>query len=366
MTKPTGRISVCFINLRAYPLLNPDCHVLFGGTEVALSLLAIELAKDSRFDVSVVVGDYAQPDIEVRHNVRIIKSLDTTRSYPLQAGKLWKAFNTADADIYLHSACSLITPLTAMFCRLRHRRFFYRTAHMQETNGAYLRRHPVRGRLVLWAFGSANRLVTQNIEDQQRLKQRFGLESTVIRNACRLKQQQDSRRNTFLWVGRSDPFKQPHLFIKLARSFSQYPFVMICSPADNDLKYEALAQQARDVSNLTFIPGLPFEQADTYFEKARLYISTSDSEGFPNTFVQACKAGTPILSLSVNPDLFLDHYDCGRCANGDWERFLALFNELIVPQTAFRMGQNGLNYAREHHDIKSIIESYKALFMAVK
>jgi glycosyltransferase involved in cell wall biosynthesis len=311
----------------------------------------------------MIVGDYAQPNIEIRHNIRLIKSLDTTCNYLLQTGKLWKAFKTTDADFYLHSACSLVTPLIALFCKLHHRRFIYRTAHTDETDGTYLRRHPIRGRLVEWAFRSANRLVVQNNEDQQRLKQRVGLDSIVIRNACRLKEIQNHPREMILWVGRSDSFKRPHLFVQLARLFPQYTFTMICSRADKDAEYNTLVQQAQSVSNLTFIPGLPFEQADVYFEKARLFVSTSQSEGYPNTFVQACKAGTPILSLNVNPDSFLDRYDCGRCANGNWEHFIDLFKSLLQPDVAGQLGQHGLDYVRQHHDIRQIIEQYKILFL---
>jgi glycosyltransferase involved in cell wall biosynthesis len=155
----------------------------------------------------MIVGDYAQPNNEIRHNIRLIKSLDITRNYLPQTGTLWNAFKTADADFYLHSACSLVTPLTALFCKLHHRRFIYRTAHTDETDGTYLRRHPIRGRLVEWAFRSANRLVAQNDEDRQRLKQRLGLDSTVIRNACRLKEKQSHPREMILWVGRSDTSK---------------------------------------------------------------------------------------------------------------------------------------------------------------
>lgn len=356
-------IRVCFVTLRAYPLFNSSVNAVFGGAEVDLYLLATELARDARFKVSFIVGDYGQPRIEQRDNVTLIKSLNVNRSYFLYAGKIWNALRRADADIYVQEACSLLTTTIALFCKLHHRRFIYRTAHTDETDGTYVRQHPVRGRLVEWAFRSANRLVAQNDEDRQRLKQRLRLDSTVIRNACRLKEKQNHPREMILWVGRSDTFKRPHLFVQLARLFPQYPFTMISSRADKDTEYDTLVQEAQSVPNLTFIPGLPFEQADVYFEKARLFVSTSQSEGYPNTFVQACKAGTPILSLSVNPDSFLDRYDCGRCANGNWEQFIDLFKALLQSDVAGQLGQHGLDYVRQHHDIREIIEQYKILFL---
>ena len=66
-------IRVCFIILRAYTLFNPDVKDVIGGAEVDLYLLATELAKDKKFEVRFVVGDYGQKQIEVRENVTIIK-----------------------------------------------------------------------------------------------------------------------------------------------------------------------------------------------------------------------------------------------------------------------------------------------------
>ena len=68
-------IRVCFIILRAYPLFNPQTKSIIGGAEVDLYLLATELAKDKKFEVRFVVGDYGQKPTEVRENVTIIKSV---------------------------------------------------------------------------------------------------------------------------------------------------------------------------------------------------------------------------------------------------------------------------------------------------
>lgn len=355
-------IRVCFVTLRAYPLFNSSVNAVFGGAEVDLYLLATELARDARFKVSFIVGDYGQPRIEQRDNVTLIKSLNVNRSYFLYAGKIWNALRRADADIYVQEACSLLTTTIALFCKWHHKRFIYRTASRREAKGDYLRDHPFRGRLVHWAFRTAAVLIAQNEEDRLEFR-RFNLESVVIRNVCRLHEMNENRRQYVLWVGRSESVKRPDLLIALARQCPDIPFVMICPRADNDPHYNDLMHEASSLPNLKFIPGVPFDQVDTYFGNALLHVNTSDSEGFPNTFVQACKAATPILSLSVNPDSFLDRYDCGRCANGNWEQFIDLFKALLQPDFAGQLGQHGLDYVRQHHDIRQIIEQYKILFL---
>ena len=94
-----------------------------------------------------------------------------------------------------------------------------------------------------------------------------------------------------------------------------------------------------------------------------MVVNTSDSEGFANTFVDACKAGTPILSRRVNPDGFINTHSCGFCAEGDWDRFLEAFDRLRRDsEKMMSLGANGREYVEEHHNIRDIVEEYKAVF----
>jgi glycosyltransferase involved in cell wall biosynthesis len=355
-------LRVCFVSLSAYPLFNPDVQAVFGGAEVDLYLLATELAADSRFSARFVVGDYGQPAIEQRQNVTLFKSLDIRGNYFLNVGKVWNALRHANADIYVQEACSLLTATIALFCKRHRRRFIYRTASRREANGEYFRQHLLRGPLVHWAFETADTRIVQNEEDQHCFSG-IGLESTIIRNACRLHQVSRTGREFVLWVGRSEQVKRPELFIQLARSLPDVPFLMICSRATRDSDYENLVRLAGTAANLKFIPGVSFEQVDSYFEKALLYVNTSDSEGFPNTFVQACKSQTPILSLNINPDGFLNRHQCGLCAGGDWGQFVRHLRQMLNPETSEKFGRNGRLYAENNHDIRQIIETYKELFL---
>ena len=137
---------------------------------------------------------------------------------------------------------------------------------------------------------------------------------------------------------------------------------MICQKATDDKDYMSLQTEAEQIKNLTFIKRVGFAEIDGYFRRAKVLVNTSAAEGFPNTFIQAGKWATPILSLKVNPDGFLDKYGCGLCAGGDWDKFVKMLGELLDPATAQRYGRNGRRYAEENHDIKKIVEEYKTIF----
>ncbi len=355
-------IKICFVSYRAYPIFNPSIESVFGGAEVDLYLLATELAKDDAFQVSFVVGDFGQDDEETREGVRLIKSLDPTANFFAGSPKVWRAMRKADADIYFDEACSLGTVLYAFYCRVYGKKFVYRTAHSRECNGRYIKENPFRGRAVKWAFASADKLIVQNHEDLNNLKRTMKLEAEAIKNASRMPEIFTGEKETVLWVGRSAPVKRPELFIKLAKELPEQKLVMVCPEAAGDDNYEKLKELASEAANLEFIEKVPFQQVGEYFAKAKVYVSTSESEGFPNTFLQACENSTAILSLEVNPDDFLDRNNCGLCSDGDWDKFVVQLKEMLDGQTAAEYGQNAKNYLEQNHDIKKIVQRYKAIF----
>lgn len=65
------KIKVCLVSLYSYPLFNPACQGLFGGSEVRVSIIARGLAQIPELDVSLVVFDYGQPEIERIDGVNI-------------------------------------------------------------------------------------------------------------------------------------------------------------------------------------------------------------------------------------------------------------------------------------------------------
>lgn len=359
----SNEISVCFIIYKAYQLFNPKVEEGFGGGEVDLYLLATELAKDKRFKVSFVVGDYDQPETEVIEGVTLYKSLDVKKNLFLHSPKIWSALKKSNADIYMGEVCSLGTVLYAMFCKLNNKTFVYRTASTRETDGTYFKENKFRGIFVKWAFHQAAQLITQNDQGIESLQSTLGLPSVVIRNACEIHSDINAEKNTVLWVGRNAMVKRPDLFLKLARSFPDQKFVMICSEDSTGSDYKAFAREAESIENLEFMCRCSFHIIDQYFQQARVFVSTSDSEGFPNTFVQACKASTPIVSLNVNPDGFLDKYGCGVCCDGDMEKMKYHLNAIISNSDASEMGANALKYAKKTHDIVKIIEQYKEIFI---
>jgi glycosyltransferase involved in cell wall biosynthesis len=191
----------------------------------------------------------------------------------------------------------------------------------------------------------------------------MGMSSPVIPNGHPLSPIQQRRRDTILWVGRDDPIKRPELFLDLAKAVPNEHFTMVCQMMSNDQHYANLVTQADAIPNLQFIRHVPFNQIDAYFQRAKIFVNTSDAEGFPNTFIQACKCATPILSFNVNPDNFLDKYSCGICCEGDERRLSEALKFLLAENRYIELGQNARRYVERYHDIIKIVEQYKKVFV---
>ena len=351
-------IDVCFVSLAAYPLFNPHCEVTHGGAAVDLYMIGTELAKDNRFRVTFITGNFGQPPVEMIDGIRLIRCNGLQKNILLAGLSLWRAMRLADCDVYFRKLTTLPTFLVALYCRLYGKYFFYRSSHTDDCDGTFIRKHWLRGRLFKWAVKKATCAFVQNRSDQDDLKRTIGAGSVYIPNAHLLSNFSQQERDCILWVGRAVEFKRPELFVSLAREFRNEKFLMICSDSGNGNNYRNIAIPQAD--NIEFHEYVPFAEIDRYFQRAKFLVNTSDSEGFSNTFIQACKCGTPILSLEVDPDGFLEKYNCGLCANGSWDTFVKQAKVLLEPEKQQEYGRNGRKYVETHHNIKTIIEQYKA------
>lgn len=365
MNQNTTPIKICFIAPKAYPLFNPRIKEVFGGAEVDLYFLATELAKDDNFAVSFITADYDQEKIETIEAVRIIKSLDFKKNPLSGAIRVWQALRKADAQMYMIKTISPGMFLVAFFCRLYRKVFLFRTSNTNTCDGTYLSRHLLLGNVFKWALRTAELVFVQNKTDKENLKRTTGVTSIAISNGHRLAKLARNKHDAILWIGRSAKIKKPELFIDLAEKIPDEKFTMICQRATGDKKYDELLARAKQVANLKFIEQVGFDEIDSYFQRAKVFVNTSQAEGFPNTFIQACRYAVPILSLNVNPDGFLNRYNCGLSCNGQLQKLADSLVFMLEENRYIELGKKAREYVEEHHDVTRIVKQYKKMFMQI-
>lgn len=362
-------MKIAILSLWAHKLFRPDEPQPFGGAELQLVMLARELALrgvDVRF-VTRGCGEYEEYESD---GVRVVK-LPLRRSSPrrilLGSRDIVWALRRASAGAVVQRGGGIETGLAARAARDTGARFVFMASSQWDVDGTHARgRGWLYGRFYLYGLRRAAAVIAQSEYQQRRLREAYGIESVVMRSAHPIPETVPSERAGVLWVGRCEPVKNPALAIDLAASLPDIPFAMVCPKANSEAMFGDIRRRAAGCPNLEFIPGLPFEQTDALFGTRRLFLCTSEKEGFPNTYVQALKWGTPVVSLNVNPDGLLNRFDCGACAEGDAARLAASLRGLCKDETRRgAMAVNARAYAKEHHDIRVIADRFHRILESI-
>lgn len=359
---------VCFVLTAAYPLFNPECSAPHGGAEVQVSLLSKELAKDPAFEVWCIVGDYGQPEIEFRHGVTLLRSFNPRPNQRIfaklsQTRAYLRLFKRVEPDVVVTTTSGPVALIAAIYRRLSRSRHLHRTAHERDLNLSLLRENGLRRIAYISGIRMADVVVTQSEEHRRELA-KFRVSATVLRNVFPLDtylQPPFEEREGVLWVGRYVEFKQPWKVLELSDALPNIPFSIICtgdSSADPD--YQRFCDDAKKRPNVSFREHVRFSTINTYFETAIAFLSTSTAEGFPNTFLQALAAGTPIVSLNVDPDGMFERYDCGIACNGHFSSMIDAITRLYSDQRYWEARKrDSVRYVREIHSPERNIEVLK-------
>lgn len=281
-----------------------------------------------------------------------------------------RLLRSVGAEIYIMRCASPQVGYVRMVCALLRRRLVYMVAHENDVSGEYAGAQGVWGRWFEKGLMGADAIVCQHAHQVGLLRTRYQREGRLIRSLCPtpVRMRADVPRKTVLWIARVDSWKQPDLFVELAARMPEETFVMVGppSPLDPD-NLPRLQKLAAAIPNLCLLAGVPFERTETLFAEAKLFVNTSQYEGFPNTFLQAAACGTPIVSWAVNPEGILDRHQMGYCADREWARFEQCVR-LLCEDTALRarLGENGLRYVREHHDPAVIVAEYADLLLRLQ
>jgi glycosyltransferase involved in cell wall biosynthesis len=325
-------MKVCLVSLNALPALSRDHqHLYAGGAEVQLAQLAMALTKLGH-DISMVVGDFGQPDGAVYEGVRTFKAFKPSAGlpgfrfiHPRWTG-LWRAVSRADADVYYYSCAGMVLGLLAMFCRLRQRRLVFRAASDSDCSPDTLLTRFQRDRW-LYEFGlrRTDAVLVQSATQQTAMQAHYGVSSTIVRGLIeRPLQSSGTVRKDIdvLWVANLRQLKRPDRYVEMAKALPQYRFHMAGGPVPGEEAFfDQVQQQARGVDNLVFHGKVPYLEIGRLFDRARLVANTSEVEGFPNTFLQAWVRGVPVITM-FDPDHLVDRESLGSAheALGDMVR----------------------------------------------
>lgn len=200
--------------------------------------------------------------------------------------------------------------------------------------------------------------VLQNKAQEECLARNYGEKKhVIIPNIWPLtnKNGKVSRDIDFLWVGNFRELKRPQWFIQLAKDNPQYKFAMVGGSANGNQLYKDCEEKAKRYPNFEFLGRTDFDDVNKLFERARIYVCTSEIEGFPNTFLQAWSNNIPVIT-TFDPSDTVKTNGLGLCVNS-YEELNATAKTLIGNQTKQQeIQQNIAVYFKESHNADSMYE----------
>ncbi len=376
---------VCFVCLDAFGLFRPELRIPFGGAQYRSVTLARGVAQRSSGNVSFLVYDYGQESPTLFDGIGVFrtngnrketylnawqqfqrKALDRIQALKHTGGNMIKLYQTfypeqdllqCEADAYCIFGLTPTTLEQARVLRKHDRKVLIFLTHDEDVadinhEGSTIKnRHGIVGDDV-WRIIHENEVfVCQNDLQAQRIENDFGKQAFLLKNPISLEGSGESSREFILWVGRDSSVKRPLLFLDLVKSLPNEQFVMVLNPSAGG-DYESI--KSAGLPNLQLIPEVPAHEIETYFAKAKLFVSTSESEGFPNTFLQAGKFSVPVFSMGIDPFGYIQSNRCGISTFRNVDEMTQTLSSSSIDSELNEMGASHFRYVSTHHSLLKV------------
>lgn len=362
---------ICFVAMNIFPVLSGESSdELVGGAEVQQTLLVRALAADG-FRVTVLTADHGQPEVVDSggvciHRVRSPgkRGIKGLRFIHPHLTDVVMALRRIDPDVVYFRTAGFRAAAVAWYARLARKPFVYACASdlelLADAREPSTRRDAYLFRL---ALRCADSVLVQNVRQRQLLKDNLGRDGVILPN-CYWEPGAGvgAAGGHVLWVGSVRPLKSPEVFIELARRHPARRFRMVGGASHQDPTgpeyYERIRAIAATVTNLEFVGYVPFRDVGKHFDHASVLVNTSQTEGFPNTFLQAWIRGVPTLSF-VNPEVTAG--ESGTIACADLDELASRIASLTGTRWEQASAACKAHFGRVH-SVNAALEGYRELF----
>jgi glycosyltransferase involved in cell wall biosynthesis len=258
----------------------------------------------------------------------------------------------------------VLTGVVALFALLDGKKSVFAAADNRDFAGRRARIRLRRDRWIYeWGVRHTDKLVVQNREQLETCKQNFDGDAVTIGSVYSAPATStDGPKDTVLWVSTIRSVKRPEVLIALARMLPERQFVMIGGGDKLEKRlFQEIKAMAENESNVDFVGFVPYAKIDPYFDNARIFINTSESEGFPNTFLQSWARSRPTISF----------IDCGAQIEGrtvgykveTLDEMVKLVEKLFSDSEEYnRAGEICSQYCRQFHSPRTVVRQYENLF----
>jgi glycosyltransferase involved in cell wall biosynthesis len=367
-------MKICIVGLDDYPQLANLKDAKYVGGESVQHVLLARAWRDLGHDVSMIVHDHGQGRVTDVDGIRAVapyardEGIPVLRfAHPRLTGMIG-AMREIDADLYYQSPGGAPTGFTAWFCRRHGKRFITRIASdLACIPGKQLIRFWRDRKIYEYGLRNADLIVAQSEQQRTLLRQNYGLKSEVLDMAVDMPSGPPPEKDIdVLWVSNLRPVKRPEVVLDLARRLPHVKFTLAggALPGAEDY-YQTVIQAASQLPNVTCPGAVPYAEVGTLFSRARIFLNTSQIEGFPNTFLQAWVRGVPVVAF-FDPDSLIKQRQLGHTAADLDDMVNGIRTLLEDAQERERAGERARAYAVATFGAKHIASRYLEMLAALE
>src|SRR5690606_37823193 len=119
--------------------------------------------------------------------------------------------------------------------------------------------------------------------------------------------------------------------------------------------------KAATQANIVFHGQVPYHEVAPLYARAKVFVNTSESEGFPNSYLQSWVHGTPVVAF-FDPDNIITRFSLGACV-GTLEQMAAQINALAEQSSTWtRISDSCVHYMHQNHCEENILAPYINVF----
>ncbi len=204
-------------------------------------------------------------------------------------------------------------------------------------------------------------IVVQNYFQQSKLRQNFYVNSKICYSGHPLPPEtaltNQPRENFILWIGHLRPGKRPLLFVSLAEwDLSKSAQYRIIASGNEPQLTQFIEDSAQRLPHLEFLGERSVDEVNQILLRARVLVTTSESEGFPNTHIQAWMRGVPVVSTGIDPDDLIKDKGLGMVVSNADELHDAVHKLVTDDQYWNKMSWRCRAFSESNFDIRRTVD----------
>jgi glycosyltransferase involved in cell wall biosynthesis len=232
--------------------------------------------------------------------------------------------------------------------------------------------------LYAWGLSRTDRIFVQHTGQLFKLALRWRSKAYILPKVCILSgslaepaaiKAHAERAKYVAWVAMLRQPKRPDVLIEIARQAPAIRFIVCGGPTAHRSppRYgERTMEALRTLPNVEYRGQVAPEEAMKVIAEAAVFLSTSDEEGFPNTFTQAWSVGTPVVSLKIDPGRIIERVGLG-VVSGSLDRAIVDINALMdSPARREEIAIRAQHYVAEVHSEAAVTAVFERALGGVR